>query len=63
LTPGGAVTAWEATGIEGPVFVALQAFFLMTRGSPFSVTHSLTVHLCRMAKESAEKDILVGWMG
>jgi hypothetical protein len=57
------VTAWEAMGIEGPVFAALQAFFLMTRGSPFSVAHSLTVRLHRMAKESAEKDISVGWMG
>jgi hypothetical protein len=63
LTPGGAATAWEATEIEGPFFAALRAFFLMMRGSPFSVTCSLTVCLHHMAEESAEKDILVnGWM-
>jgi len=57
------VTACEVMGIEGPVFVASQAFFLMTRGSLFSVTHSLIVRLHHMAKESAEKDILVNhWM-
>ena len=46
-------------GIEAPAFAASQAFFLITRGSPFLVARSLTVCLCHMAKESAEKDILV----
>ena len=50
-------TAWE---VAEPCFAASQAFFLTTRGSPFSVTHSLIVCLrcIGMVEESeAENDI------
>ena len=43
-------------------FSEARAFFFMTRGSPFSVTHSLAVRLCLPSMRSLEEDIAVCWM-
>ena len=55
-------TASKVAEAEAPCFTTLQAFLHMTRGSPFSITCSLIVHLCRagtVAELEMEKDILM----